>query len=55
MPTANYNGPDSFTYKANDGAANKCGRVGLNLVGAVEQPPVASSQSVVTAEERQKE
>jgi len=53
-PAANYNGPDSFTYKANDGTANSAAALVSITVGAVNDPPVASSQTVVTAEDTAK-
>jgi VCBS repeat-containing protein len=49
-PNANYNGPDSFTYKANDGAADS-NIVTVNLtVDAVNDAPVATDASVGTIE-----
>ena len=45
-PAANYNGPDSFTYKANDGQADSnVATVSIN-VGAVNDAPVAQNDSV---------
>ena len=45
-PAANYNGPDSFTYKANDGQADSnVATVSIN-VGAVNDAPVANADSI---------
>ncbi|PYR56190.1 MAG: hypothetical protein DMF91_22500, partial [Acidobacteria bacterium] len=53
-PNANYNGPDSFTYKANDGSADSnVGTVSIT-VNAVNDAPVASNQAVVTDEDTAK-
>ena len=50
-PTANYNGPDSFTYKANDGQADSnVATVSIN-VGAVNDAPVASADSIAATED----
>ncbi|MBM4035010.1 MAG: tandem-95 repeat protein, partial [Planctomycetes bacterium] len=47
-PTANYHGPDSFTYKASDGwAESNVATVGL-IVGSVNDPPIASSDAYQT-------
>ncbi len=47
---ANYNGPDSFTYRANDGTANgNIVTVNLNVT-AVNDPPVAQPDAVSTNE-----
>src|SRR5205085_1177052 len=45
-PAANYNGPDSFTYKATDGT-NQSGAatVTINVTG-VNNPPVAANDSL---------
>lgn len=48
-PAANYNGPDSFTYKANDGAANS--NLATVSITAVNDPPVAQAQSISTPED----
>jgi hypothetical protein len=45
-PAANYNGPDSFTFKANDGMANSDIATVSITVNAVNDAPVANSQSV---------
>lgn len=49
-PNANYNGPDSFTYRANDGTLDS-GIATVNLsVAAVNDAPTANSESYSTAE-----
>src|SRR5438093_12568935 len=50
-PAANYNGRDSFTYKANDGALNSTVATVSITVTAVNDAPVANAQSVTTAED----
>lgn len=50
-PDANFNGTDSFTYKANDGALDSnVATVSLTIV-AVNDPPVATADSYVTSED----
>src|SRR5207248_2493085 len=49
-PAANYNGPDSFTFKANDGTADSAAATISITVTAVNDAPVANAQSVTTAE-----
>ena len=50
-PAANYNGPDSFTYKANDGTADSAtATVGINVT-PVNDGPVAGHPVVTTAED----
>ncbi len=49
-PVANYNGADSFTYKANDGTDSNIATVNITI-NAVNDAPVASSQSVTTNED----
>jgi uncharacterized repeat protein (TIGR01451 family) len=44
-PTANYNGPDSFTYKANDGLADSNVAAVSITVNPVNDTPVASNDS----------
>src|SRR5207253_1506115 len=53
-PAANYNGPDSFTYKANDGALNSNIATVAIAVAAVNDPPVANAQSVTTNQDTAK-
>jgi hypothetical protein len=53
-PAANYNGPDSFTFKANDGALDSNIATVTITVTAVNDPPVAAAQSVTTAEDTAK-
>src|SRR5262249_20280096 len=50
-PAANYNGTDSFTYKANDGTADSNAATVTITVSAVNDAPVAASQALPTAEE----
>jgi VCBS repeat-containing protein len=50
-PTANYNGPDSFTYKANDGTADSNVATVTITVTAVNDAPVAVADSYTTAED----
>ncbi len=47
-PTENYNGPDSFTFKANDGALDSNEATVSISVAAVNDPPVASNLAVST-------
>ena len=50
-PAANFNGTDSFTYVANDGAVNSnVATVTIN-VGAVNDAPVATADSYATTED----
>jgi VCBS repeat-containing protein len=44
-PAANYNGPDSFTYRVNDGSANSIAATVTLTVNAVNVAPVALNQS----------
>ncbi|MEI6501576.1 MAG: Ig-like domain-containing protein, partial [Armatimonadota bacterium] len=44
-PAANYNGSDSFVYKANDGTANSANATVTILVSAVNDAPVAANNS----------
>jgi hypothetical protein len=50
-PTANYNGPDSFTYKANDGHADSNIATVKIVVTAINDAPVAQDQTFTTAED----
>ncbi len=47
-PAAEFSGSDSFTYRANDGAADSNTATVLIAVTAVDDPPVASGQSLST-------
>src|SRR5262249_34828592 len=50
-PAANYNGPDSFTFNANDGiAASNTATVSIT-VNPVNDPPTANNVAVTTNEE----
>src|SRR5437899_7712481 len=53
-PAANYNGADSFTYKANDGALNSNIATVAIAVAAVNDPPVAAAQTVTTNQDTAK-
>ncbi|MBI5764255.1 MAG: cadherin-like domain-containing protein [Planctomycetes bacterium] len=49
-PTTGYSGPDSFTFKANDGAADSnVATVSITVTSQPNQPPVAQDQSVSVA------
>jgi CSLREA domain-containing protein len=50
-PAANYNGPDSFTFKINDGSADSNTATVSITVNAVNDAPVANAQSVSTNED----
>ncbi|HVK07445.1 MAG TPA: Ig-like domain-containing protein, partial [Gemmataceae bacterium] len=52
-PNANFNGTDSFTYRANDGAANSNLATVTLTVNAVNDPPVADNDSYATNEDVQ--
>src|SRR6056300_1728767 len=50
-PDANFNGTDSFTYRANDGTANSAPATVTVSVSAVNDAPVADVKDVTTSEE----
>src|SRR5207244_586882 len=50
-PAANYNGTDSFTYKANDGARDSNDATVAITVAAVNDPPVATDDALTTNED----
>ena len=50
-PNANYNGADSFTFKVNDGQADSAIVTVSITVTAVNDPPVASSQTLNVSED----
>src|SRR5207247_1117932 len=47
-PAANYNGPDSFTYRANDGTADSNVATVAMTVTAVNDAPVAAANRYTT-------
>src|SRR5207237_1213794 len=53
-PAANYNGPDSFTFKANDGTLNSNVATVTLTVTPVNDAPVATAQSVTTNQDTDK-
>ncbi len=53
-PAANYNGPDSFTFKANDGTVDSNTATISITVTAVNDAPTATPQSVTTDEDTAK-
>jgi large repetitive protein len=53
-PDAGFSGSDSFTYRADDGALESNVATVTIDVGAVDDPPVANDQSVITAEDTAK-
>ena len=52
-PTPGYSGPDSFTFRADDGIRSAIATVSIDVVG-VNDAPVASSASVSTDEDQPK-
>ena len=50
-PNSNYNGSDSFTFKVNDGALDSNEATVSIDVTAVNDPPIANTQSLTTAED----
>ncbi len=53
-PATSYSGPDSFTFKANDGLLDSAPATVSITVTAVNDAPVANAQSVSTAEDTAK-
>src|SRR5438067_6131309 len=53
-PAAGYNGPDSFTFKANDGTVDSAAATATLTVVHVNHAPVADAQAVTTAEDTAK-
>lgn len=53
-PTANYSGPDTFTFKVNDGKTDSATALVSISVTPVNDAPLASAQSVTTAEDNAK-
>jgi VCBS repeat-containing protein len=51
VPTAGFQGVDSFTYKANDGAADSNVTTVTLTVHGINHPPVAVADAYVTAED----
>src|SRR5439155_884763 len=51
VPAANYNGPDSFTYKANDGQADSGLATFSHATTPVNDAPVAVNDTYSTAED----
>jgi hypothetical protein len=52
-PTANYNGPDSFTFTLSDGSLQATGTVSI-AVTPINDAPLADNQSVTTPEDTAK-
>ncbi len=48
VPASNYNGPDSFTFIVNDGAIDSNSATVSLAIKAVNDPPVANHQSIMT-------
>lgn len=51
IPDVNYSGPDSFSFKVNDGLADSAAAIVAITVTPVNDAPVASSQAVSTNED----
>jgi len=52
-PVANYNGSDSFTFKANDGTSDSASATVNLTITAVDDAPIATKQSITTNEDTQ--
>ncbi len=50
VPTGNYNGPDSFTFKANDGFLDSNTATVSITVNAVNDPPIAENRTYTITE-----
>src|SRR5204863_219821 len=50
-PSSNYNGSDSFTYRANDGQANSNLATAALTITAVNDAPAAVNDAYTTAED----
>ena len=50
-PAANYNGPDSFTYRANDGTADSNVATVSITITAVNDAPAAAADAFTTNED----
>src|SRR5207248_3234823 len=50
-PAANYNGADSFTFKANDGTVDSSAATVTITVTAVNDPPLAANDSYAATED----
>ena len=50
-PNPNFNGTDTFTYKANDGSADSNPATATLTVNPVNDPPVADSQEATTVQD----
>ena len=54
-PKLDYNGPDTFTFKVNDGKVDSAPATVSITVGAVNDPPTANAQQVTTDEDTSKQ
>ena len=51
VPTANYHGPDSFTYQANDGTVDSASATVTVTVSSVNDAPACAGVPLTTAED----